>query len=95
MVSSLFSGVRAPWLNYLEVAELGELLVTIIQLADIRLRLEVNDAVCSNVTTLCKSLPTLVTRVWALSCVSALVGLGKVPNQPPVTRYTQRAAVLP
>lgn len=62
---------------YLQITKLRELLATVIKLASERLDLLVNDLVCSDVTTLSKSLAADVTAVRPLSRVASLVCLSR------------------
>ena len=61
---------------YLEIAELGELFVAALQFAQIGLGLHVDDAVCSDISSLSKPLATLLALVRPLACVSTFVRLG-------------------
>lgn len=61
--------------SYLQVAQLSELLPTIIKLAGERLDLLVNDFVSAHIASLCKSLPTDVAAVGAFAGVSPLMCL--------------------
>lgn len=60
---------------YLEIAQLSELLAAVVESAGEGLDLLVYDLVGANVASLCKSLPTDVTAVGPLSCVTPLVCL--------------------
>lgn len=71
---------------YLQVAQLRELLPTIIELASEWLDLLVNDLVGAYVAALCKSLAADVTAVGTLACVASLMGLLKLARVSEVTK---------
>lgn len=54
---------------------MGELLTTLVEAAEVRLGLLVNNLVSTNVSALGESLPTDVAVVWSLASMASLMGL--------------------
>jgi len=63
----------------LQVAQLSEMLSTLVQLAGVRFRSCVNDFVSSHISMLGESLAADIAVVWPLACVSSLVSF-EVPE---------------
>ena len=62
-------------LTYLEIAQLGKLLTTVVEATEVGLGLVMDDLVGANVASLSKSLSADFTLVWAFASVSTLVSL--------------------
>jgi hypothetical protein len=60
---------------YFEVAELCELLATVVETAKVGFGLIVDNLVGTHVTTLGESLAADLAEIWAFSCVPSLVCL--------------------
>ena len=71
-----FRGRLCPHENsYLEIAQLGKLLATVVEPAQVRLGLVVDDLVGAHVTALSEPFPTDFAMIWTLPGVAAFVSL--------------------